>query len=76
MTDTVEEKVYVKVPVFDGRKSKWTFFKSKMISYLAQKNMSEILSYTGNIEKDSVTWTDQEKQQDDVKEKIRMREMN
>ena len=68
--------MYVKVPTFDGRKSKWTFFKSKMISYLAQKNMSDILSYTGDIEVDSKTWTDQEKQQDSVKMMIRIRDMN
>jgi hypothetical protein len=42
MTDAKEEKVYIKVPTFDGKKSKWTVFKSKMKSYLAQKDMGEI----------------------------------
>ena len=75
MTES-EEKVYVKVPTFDGRKSKWPFFKSKMISYLAQKNMSELLSFNGNIEKDDKTWSKQEMQRDEVKQVIRMRDMN
>ena len=75
MTES-EEKVYVKVPTFDGRKSKWPFFKSKMISYLAQKNMSELLSFNGNIEKDDKTWSNQEMQRDEVKQVIRMRDMN
>ena len=75
MTES-EEKVYVKVPTFDGRKSKWPFFKSKMISYLAHKNMSELLSFNGNIEKDDKTWSKQEMQRDEVKQVIRMRDMN
>ena len=71
MTES-EEKVYVKVPTFDGRKSKWPFFKSKMISYLAQKNMSELLSFNGNIEKDNKTWSNQEMQRDEVKQVIQV----
>ena len=75
MTET-EEKIYVKVPTYNGKKSKWTFFKSKFTSYLAQKNMGEILSYNGDIEKDTKTWTDTERAQDSVKEQIRLRDMN
>ena len=41
---TEDEKVYVKVPVFDGKKSKWNIFKAKMRSYVAQKGMTTILT--------------------------------
>jgi gag-polypeptide of LTR copia-type/Zinc knuckle len=76
MTDAKEEKVYIKVPTFDGKKSKWPVFKSKMKSYLAQKDMGEILTYQGKIEPDTTQFTDKEKLQDDVKTLIRMRDMN
>jgi Zinc knuckle len=76
MTDAKEEKVYIKVPTFDGKKSKWPVFKSKMKSYLAQKDMGEILTYQGRIEPDTTQFTDQEQLQDDVKALIRMRDMN
>jgi hypothetical protein len=66
MTDAKEEKVYIKVPIFDGKKSKWPVFKSKTKSYLAQKDMGEILTYRGRIEPDTMQFTDQEQLQDDV----------
>ena len=75
MTST-EEKIYVKVPSFDGRKSKWPFFKSKLKSYMAQKNLGELLTFTGDIEKDSKTWTAQELQTEAEKKKYDLREMN
>ena len=40
MTST-EEKIYVKVPTFNGTKSKWPAFKSKFTSYLAQKEQQQ-----------------------------------
>ena len=75
MTDTSEEKIYVKVPTFNGTKSKWPAFKSKFTSYLAQKGMEEMLD-DPDIEKDTKTWTNDEKKQDDVKKKIKLRDMN
>ena len=76
MTDGKEEKVYIKVPTFDGKKSKWPVFKSKMKSYLAQKDMGEILTYQGDIVPDTRQFTNQEKQRDDIKLLIKMRDMN
>jgi len=75
MTDN-DEKIFVKVPTFDGRKSKWTFFKSKMISYLAQKNMGEMLTYAEEIENDTKSWSADERKTDEVKKAIKMRTMN
>ena len=56
MSET-EDKVYIKVPTFDGDKEKWLIFKAKMESYLAQKDFITLLSYTGDIPKDSNIWT-------------------
>ena len=47
-----EEKLYVKVPTFDGTKKQWPYFKMKMRSYVAQKDMTELLTYSGDIPKD------------------------
>ena len=52
-----EDKAYVKVPTFDGKKSQWPFFKSKFKSYLAQKDMVEVLTFSDPIPKDDKTWT-------------------
>ena len=43
-----------KVPVFDGEIENWPYFKTKMASYLARLDLSDLLSNKGkNIEKDS-----------------------
>jgi len=42
----------LKPPTFTGEKEDWLFFKVKMESYLAQKDMVELLSYTGAVPKD------------------------
>ena len=51
-----DDKVYIKVPKWDGRKKTWPFFKVKMLSYLAQKGLIiELLSYKGDIDTDDKT---------------------
>ena len=49
------EKVYMKVPVFSGKKKDWLIYKMKMRSYLAQKGLSDLLLHTDDIEKDTAT---------------------
>ena len=71
-----DEKIYVKAPVFNGDKKKWPVFKTKMRSYLAQKGMSDILTYKSTIIKDSKTYTEEELKQDGPKLNVRMRDMN
>ena len=53
MASTSEEKFYVKVPTFDGKKSQWPFFRAKMRSYLAQKDMVELLASSDPVAKDN-----------------------
>ena len=53
MSEEMSEKIYIKVPTFDGNKSKWLIFKAKMESYLAQKDFITLLNYAGDIPKDS-----------------------
>ena len=53
MALTSDDKVYVKVPTFDGRKSQWPFFRAKMRSYLEQKELVELLATTDPVPKDN-----------------------
>ena len=53
MASTSDDKIYVKVPTFDGRKSQWPFFCAKMRSYLAQKELMELLATTDLVPKDN-----------------------
>ena len=53
---STEDKIYVKVPVFEGKKSKWNIFKAKFTSYLAQKGMSSMLTTKDTIPKDDETF--------------------
>ena len=71
-----DEKTYVKVPTFDGRKSQWPFFKSKFRSYLAQKDMVEVLTFSDPIPWDDETWTSEEAKTEEVKLKKKVREQN
>ena len=72
MSDVLESS-YSKIPTFDGERESWTFYKKKMESYLARKDLGHLLqSAVGStIEKDSATLalsTDDGKQ----KEKLRV----
>ena len=71
MTD--DEKAHVKVPVFDGKKSKWNIFKAKMRSYVAQKGMTAILTTKDEIPKDDETF---DLTKPDEKKKSELRDMN
>ena len=71
-----DEKIYVKAPVFNGDKKKWPVFKTKMRSYLAQKGMSDILTYKPTIIVDSKTYTEDDLKLDSNKTKVKMRDMN
>ena len=51
---STEDKIYVKAPVFEGKKAKWNIFKAKFTSYLAQKGMSIMLTTKSSIPKDDV----------------------
>ena len=47
MSSDYEEKDYVsKVPVFDGDKENWPFYKKKMESYIARSDLGELLDKT------------------------------
>ena len=50
---TSEEKFYVKVPTFDGKKSQWPFFRAKMRSYLAPKDLVKLLASSDPVAKDN-----------------------
>ena len=71
-----DEKVSMKVPIFTGKKKDWKFYRTKMRSYLAQKGLSELFTYTRDIERDDKTWTEDEKKTDAVKKAYRMRSLN
>ena len=52
-----------KVPMFDGSIKNWPCFKTKMASYLARLNLSDLLSNKGkDIEKDSANLQGDESQ--------------
>ena len=72
MSDVLESG-YSKVPTFDGERDSWTFYKKKMESYLARKDLGHLLqpAVGGTIERDDATValaTDVRKQ----KEKLRV----
>ena len=53
---STEDKIYVKAPVFEGKKSKWNIFKAKFTWHLAQKGMSSMLTTKDAIPKDDETF--------------------
>ena len=71
MTD--DEKVCAKVPVFDGKKSKWNVFKAKMRSHVAQKGMTATLTTKDVIPKDGETF---DLTKPDEKKKSELRDVN
>ena len=75
MSET-EEKVCIKVPTFDGGKEKWLIFKAKMESYLAQKDMVVLLSFTGEVPKDTEIWTADELKDAANKRKLTVQRQN
>ena len=75
MSET-EDKVYIKVPTFDGDKEKWLIFKAKMESYLAQKDMVVLLSFTGEVPKDTEIWTADELKDAANKRKLTVQRQN
>ena len=70
---STEDKIYVKIPIFGGRKSKWNIFKTKYTSCLAQKGMSTLLTTKASIPKDDVKF---DLTKDDEKEKSELIDMN
>ena len=54
----------------------WPFFKVKMLSYLAQKGLIELLSYKGDIDTDDKTYTNDEKKTAAVKTAITLKYQN
>jgi hypothetical protein len=50
----------IKCPSFNGNKKEWLFFKTKMESYLSQKDCVELLAWNDEIPKDGDTWTAEE----------------
>jgi hypothetical protein len=73
MTDR-HEKIYVKIPTFDGDRDQWCTFKAKMQSYLARNQMGALLRWTQNILLDAEDLTDQTDQT--KKEKLEIRQLN
>ena len=53
MTDRDDEYSSVKYPVFNGKKKNWRIYKTKMLSYLAQKGCVELLRWTTEVPKDN-----------------------
>ena len=60
----------------DVRKKTWPFFKVKMLSYLAQKGLIELLSYKGEIDRDDKTYTNEEKKSAAVKTAMTLKNQN
>ena len=69
-------KITLKTPRFDGNKKNWRVFKKKMLSYLAQKDLIEIVNYKRDILKDSEKCNEADLKDDAKKAKHRMRIMN
>ena len=76
MTEEHEEKVSLKVPVFDGRKSKWPVFKRKFRTCLAAKELTPLLLNNDPIIKDQKVHTEEELKVEANKTKSKMRSMN
>jgi hypothetical protein len=73
MTDQ-HDKIYVKIPTFDGDKEQWRTFKTKMQSYLARNQVGVRLRWTQDVPDDTEDLTDQT---DRVKKaKLQIRELN
>jgi hypothetical protein len=73
MTDQ-HEKMYVKIPAFDGGRTQWHPFKAKMQSYLSRNQMGALFGWTQDIPKDTKDLTDQTDQT--KKEKLEIWQMN
>jgi hypothetical protein len=73
MTDQ-QEKIYVKIPMFDGDRTQWHPFKAKMQSYLARNQMGALRRWSQAIPKDAEDLTDQTGQV--KKDKLELRQMN
>ena len=75
MSDVLESS-YSKVPTFDGERDSWTFYKKKMESYLARKDLALLLQETvgSTVEKDDAVidlLTDAGKKKDELRAKNR-----
>ena len=73
---TKDESIKMFVPTFDGKRENWRMFKAKFESYLAQKDMSLLLTWKLDVPKDGETWTDDELKKAPDKDKPRIREQN
>ena len=74
----IDEVTYydTKVPIFGGKKQDWPHFKIKLMSYLAQKSLIELLTWKNEIPKDNKTYTEDELKTDAVKLEIKVRDQN
>jgi hypothetical protein len=73
MTDR-REKIYVKIPTFDGDIEQLRTFKAKMQFYLARNQMGALLRWNQDIPKDTEDLTDQTNRT--KKDKLEIRQMN
>jgi gag-polypeptide of LTR copia-type len=76
MAEEETTRYSTKIPTFGGQKKDWMVFKVKLESYLAQKDMAALLSYTGEIPLDTEVWTADELATAEIQEKVRIRAMN
>ena len=71
----MSESVYTKLPVFDGSKEDWPFYKPKLKALLAKKKLSKILTWKGKLREDDFVWA-QDYDKKKKKEEEEMQEMN
>ena len=62
-TMTDEDKLYIKLPTWNGEKATWDVFKTKFESYLAQKDMTELLTWKDT---DAILKDDEEHTKDEI----------
>jgi hypothetical protein len=75
MTDE-DTRYTTKIPTFSGKKKEWDVFKVKLESYLAQKDMAALLTFTGDVPLDNKTWTEEELETQEVQDLVLIRRMN
>ena len=76
MEDIEDTKYTTKVPTFGGDKKDWPYYKAKMESYLAQKDMVELLNWEADIDRDDQLYTTEQKQDALIQKKMLVRTQN
>ncbi len=77
MSEERETRGEKQIPLFDGSKAQWPYYKERLESALVRHDMADLLYYDGEILPDNYEFTDEElEDQEAVDEMKKLRKMN